>query len=154
MMAWTPDRIERLRKLHSQSLSASQIAAELGGVTRNGVIGKLHRLGISAAMRRPPPARPAEPRIRKVRAPVAARQPEPPAAPQPTPAVLEPPKQALVPLVELTRKNCHWPTGHPGDPGFGFCGAQAAPDRPYCAYHWRMAHQVPGQQHRRKAART
>jgi GcrA cell cycle regulator len=46
-MSWTDERVELLRKLWSDGLSASQIAAELGGITRNAVIGKVHRLGLS-----------------------------------------------------------------------------------------------------------
>ena len=47
-MSWTDERVELLKKLWNQGLSASQIAAELGGgVTRNAVIGKVHRLGLS-----------------------------------------------------------------------------------------------------------
>ena len=45
-MAWTDDRVEILTKLWGEGLSASQIARELGDVTRNAVIGKVHRLGI------------------------------------------------------------------------------------------------------------
>jgi GcrA cell cycle regulator len=55
-MAWTEDRVETLKKLWSDGLSASQIAKQLGGVTRNAVIGKVHRLGLSG---RAAPSRPA-----------------------------------------------------------------------------------------------
>ena len=68
-MSWTDERVARLAKLWAEGLSASQIAADLGGVTRNAVIGKVHRLGLSgrakpagksnAASRRKPAARPA-----------------------------------------------------------------------------------------------
>jgi GcrA cell cycle regulator len=51
--AWTEDRVERLKKLWSDGLSASQIAAELGSVTRNAVIGKVHRLGLSGRAKNP-----------------------------------------------------------------------------------------------------
>ena len=47
-MAWTEERVEKLKELWAQGLSASQIAKELGGVTRNAVIGKVHRLGLSS----------------------------------------------------------------------------------------------------------
>ena len=63
-MSWTDERVELLKKLWSDGLSASQIAAELGGITRNAVIGKVHRLGLSgraksasSAARRPRKAR-------------------------------------------------------------------------------------------------
>ena len=46
-MNWTDERVETLKKLWADGLSASQIAAELGGITRNAVIGKVHRLGLS-----------------------------------------------------------------------------------------------------------
>ena len=55
-MAWTEDRVETLKKLWADGLSASQIAKQLGGVTRNAVIGKVHRLGLSG---RAAPSRPA-----------------------------------------------------------------------------------------------
>ena len=46
-MSWTDERVETLKKMWSEGQSASQIAKELGGVTRNAVIGKVHRLGLS-----------------------------------------------------------------------------------------------------------
>ncbi|WP_181707959.1 GcrA family cell cycle regulator [Chthonobacter rhizosphaerae] len=60
-MSWTDERVERLKSLWSEGLSASQIAAELGGVTRNAVIGKVHRLGLSGRVKpQVQPARPAQ----------------------------------------------------------------------------------------------
>ncbi len=55
-MSWTTERVELLKKLWSDGLSASQIAGELGGVTRNAVIGKVHRLGLSGRAKTPSPA--------------------------------------------------------------------------------------------------
>ena len=46
-MSWTDERVETLKKMWGEGQSASQIAKELGGVTRNAVIGKVHRLGLS-----------------------------------------------------------------------------------------------------------
>ncbi len=46
-VTWTDERVELLKRLWGEGLSASQIAAEIGGVTRNAVIGKVHRLGLS-----------------------------------------------------------------------------------------------------------
>ncbi|MGQ3673524.1 GcrA family cell cycle regulator [Xanthobacter sp. TB0136] len=59
-MSWTDERVELLKKLWSEGLSASQIAGELGEVTRNAVIGKVHRLGLSGRAKSvsAPPARP------------------------------------------------------------------------------------------------
>src|SRR3979490_543313 len=64
-MSWTDERVELLKKLWSDGLSASQIATELGGITRNAVIGKVHRLGLSGRAKSPTPA---NPRPRKARA--------------------------------------------------------------------------------------
>src|SRR5690348_1076323 len=63
-MMWTDERVELLKKLWTDGLSASQIAAELGGITRNAVIGKVHRLGLSGRAKSPTSAapRPRKPR--------------------------------------------------------------------------------------------
>src|SRR6202795_2685210 len=63
-MSWTDERVETLKKLWAEGLSASQIAAELGNVTRNAVIGKVHRLGLSGRAKSPSSA---APRPRKAR---------------------------------------------------------------------------------------
>ena len=57
-MGWTDERVELLKKLWLDGLSASQIAKQLGGVTRNAVIGKVHRLGLSGRAAPSQPARP------------------------------------------------------------------------------------------------
>ena len=62
-MAWTDERVETLKKLWTEGLSASQIAQKLGGVTRNAVIGKVHRLGLSGR------ATPSRTRSRRARPP-------------------------------------------------------------------------------------
>jgi GcrA cell cycle regulator len=84
-MSWTDERIEKLTKMWEGGATASQIADELGGVSRNAVIGKAHRLGLKA---RPSPVKPNEKPEKP--APIAAKKPKPaaeaPAAPQPAPA--------------------------------------------------------------------
>src|SRR5437588_11168970 len=65
-MTWTDERVETLKKLWTEGLSASQIAAELGGITRNAVIGKVHRLGLSGRAKAPSSAVPSP---RKARPP-------------------------------------------------------------------------------------
>ena len=65
-MSWTDERVENLKKLWSDGLSASQIAAALGGITRNAVIGKVHRLGLSGRAKAPSSS---APRQRKARPP-------------------------------------------------------------------------------------
>src|SRR5688572_2152409 len=64
LMTWTDERVELLKKLWADGLSASQIAGELGGITRNAVIGKVHRLGLSG---RAKSASSSAPRVRKPR---------------------------------------------------------------------------------------
>src|SRR6202140_446027 len=73
-MSWTDERVELLKKLWGDGLSATQIAAELGGITRNAVIGKVHVLGLSGRARAPATAAPGP------RRPGSASRP-----PQPTP---------------------------------------------------------------------
>ena len=74
-MSWTEERIERLMKMWHDGATASQIADELGGVSRNAVIGKAHRLGLE---QRPSPVKPGEEKEAKKTAPAAA-------APKPAP---------------------------------------------------------------------
>ncbi|HEX8414348.1 MAG TPA: GcrA family cell cycle regulator [Sphingomicrobium sp.] len=91
-MSWTDERIDRLKKMWSDGATASQIADELGGVSRNAVIGKAHRLGLDA---RPSPVKPGEEKEKKAAA-AAAPQPVPP---KPAPkAEAAPPKPAAPPL--------------------------------------------------------
>jgi GcrA cell cycle regulator len=97
-MSWTDERIDRLKAMWAEGSTASQIAEDLGGVSRNAVIGKAHRLGLES---RPSPVRAGEEKEKPVPAPapapapvVAAPAPKPP-APKPTPA-----PKAAVPIVE------------------------------------------------------
>jgi GcrA cell cycle regulator len=80
-MSWTEERIERLKKMWHDGATASQIAEELGGVSRNAVIGKAHRLGLE---QRPSPVKPGEEKEARKPAPAAAAPK--PAAPKPAPA--------------------------------------------------------------------
>jgi len=92
-MAWTDERIEQLKRLWEQGMTASQIAEELGGVSRNAVIGKAHRLGLQS---RPSPVRISEP--------VVSEEPaeEAPAAPAPAPAAAAPAAAAAAPVETST----------------------------------------------------
>lgn len=123
-MAWTEDRIKKLRKLWSKGLSASQIAKEIGdGVTRNAVIGKAHRLGLKS---RPSPVKSGR---KKPKKPAPKRAPAPPA-------------KDRVTLLQLTERICKWPIGHPGDEDFHFCGLPSEEGHPYCRIHCEMAYQA------------
>jgi GcrA cell cycle regulator len=160
---WTDERVELLKKLWGDGLSASQIAAEIGGVTRNAVIGKVHRLGLSgrgktnaapaARPRKPAPAvapRPAT--AAQAPAPVQpARAPAPiapafAAAPMPVPALAEDTSVALpeserVTIMELREYMCRWPMGDPTTAEFRFCGARSITGLPYCNHHAQIAYQ-------------
>jgi GcrA cell cycle regulator len=84
-MSWTDERVELLKKMWAEGKSASTIAKELGSVTRNAVIGKVHRLGLASRVGgEGEAAEPAEP------APVASAAPAAPVAPEPVAAAPEP----------------------------------------------------------------
>jgi GcrA cell cycle regulator len=147
-MGWTDERVETLKKLWLDGLSASQIAKQLGGVTRNAVIGKVHRLGLSGR------AAPSHPSRTTFKAP---RPPRPISMPQPRPRALEPRAHAVpaprpTPYVELPgtatvltlgAHMCKWPIGDPSSDDFTFCGRRASEERPYCVDHAQMAYQPP-----------
>lgn len=173
--SWTDERVELLGKLWGEGLSASQIAALLGGgVTRNAVIGKVHRLGLSgrtkagqpAAASRPakarPPAAPAAPvPVVAPRPRLVASAPEadlpaafaPPPAPEPPAAAeaAEIPISQRVSILELRETMCRWPLGDPQNPEFGFCGSRTVTGLPYCLVHCRLAYQPASERKRLRA---
>ncbi|MFI4973147.1 MAG: GcrA family cell cycle regulator [Caulobacterales bacterium] len=147
-MGWTDDRVETLKKLWLDGLSASQIAKQLGGVTRNAVIGKVHRLGLSGRAAPSQPSRPTFKAPRPARPstmqPARARsdQPHPHHAPVPRPApYVELPGTATV--LTLGAHMCKWPIGDPASDDFTFCGRRASDEGPYCIEHARVAYQPP-----------
>ena len=159
-LTWTDERVEQLKKLWEGGLSASQIAAELGNVTRNAVIGKVHRLGLSgraksptSAAPRPRKARPAQHMMRVTR-PVArgntalAHVFEVEAEPDPIAHDNVVPMNQRLSLLELNEATCHWPIGDPSNPEFFFCGGKSLPGLPYCAHHSRIAYQPVGDRRR------
>ena len=153
-MGWTDERVESLKKLWLDGISASQIAKQLGGVTRNAVIGKVHRLGLSG---RATPSQPARPTFKAPRpprpvsaapvmprrvaatpavaAPAAVSAPHLPALP----ALPEAPGSATV--LTLGAHMCKWPIGDPSTDEFTFCGKRAGDEGPYCVEHARLAYQ-------------
>jgi GcrA cell cycle regulator len=154
-MSWTDERVELLRELWGKGLSASQIAVQLGGVSRNAVIGKAHRLGLES---RPSPIRGSGTGSRPRRSRGARRTleattlrgtiareeldeisnlPEPPAserieAPRPQSAT----RQAIA----SNGATCVWPIGDPSTDNFHFCETPALEGRPYCASHCAVAY--------------
>lgn len=140
-MAWTDDRVEMLKSLWGDGLSASQIAGELGDVTRNGVIGKLHRLGLTGNKK--PGGSSSPRRSRKSRAKVGGGASKSlPVEELPEIDVIDleiPETQRRHSVLELDAHTCSWPVGDPLDPEFFFCGAAAIEGLPYCAAHQRRA---------------
>ena len=93
-MSWTEERIERLKAMWTEGATASQIADELGGVSRNAVIGKAHRLGLEA---RPSPVKPGEEKERHAPAAASAPTPKPAPAERPTPRAAAPASEQAAP---------------------------------------------------------
>jgi GcrA cell cycle regulator len=171
MWTWTDERVEQLKKLWADGLSASQIAGELGGITRNAVIGKVHRLGLSGRAKAPSQA---VPRQRKPRAaaPFRAARPttrgntalarhafaflEVEAEAEPEPELLDNviPIGQRCSILQLTEATCHWPIGDPSAPDFFFCGGKTATGLPYCGYHCRIAYQPIDRRRDRRPARA
>jgi GcrA cell cycle regulator len=165
-MSWNDERVELLKKLWQEGLSASQIAGELGGVTRNAVIGKVHRLGLSGRVKSntpsltprrpratPQPSQPARPRfvtqgnvalapapdVQLAPAPLERREPE-----------VEPFSCQRVTIMELKDCMCRWPLGDPSRQEFRFCGAKSPAGASYCDHHARMAYQSVSDRRREK----
>lgn len=149
-VTWTTERIEQLRQHVVSGLTCSQIAAEIG-VTRNAVIGKIHRLGLSPS--RPPgaPARAYAPRERRPRLPsqrrllrlIDAQSSRCDATFAVGPALAPVESANRCSLLEITADACHWPLGDPHAADFAFCGNTAVPGLSYCVGHARMAYRLP-----------
>ena len=121
-MTWTVERVDDLARFWSQGLSARKIADKLGGVTRNAVIGKAHRLNLQRGVEDVEPI------------------PEPP-----PPIPIEP---IFAPMPEAKSWMCRWPLDDPGRFGLHICGKTAQPGRHYCAEHLTVAYLM----RRRRAA--
>ncbi len=166
---WPDERVEILKKLWIDGLSASQIAAKLGdGITRNAVIGKVHRLGLSG---RGSPTRASTPRTRRPRQPSApkrmatsgntalktktslspARRLEP--VPEPI-RLVDIPLGERIGILSLTDKTCRWPHGDPGSDEFFFCGQAPQDGTPYCEYHASIAYQPANERRRSRKVAT
>lgn len=153
-MAWTEERVEQLKVLWAEGLSAAQIANKMGGVTRNAVIGKVHRLGLSG---RATPAKPqrgrAEPSLAvTTTAPIEEATDIKSLIPEPSmvsPAVLD--SGDCMTVTTIKNNMCKWPMGDPASDDFHFCGQSTAPGKSYCAYHAKLAFQPPQRRSERKA---
>jgi len=143
-MGWTDERVEQLKGLWNEGLSASQIARTLGGVSRNAVIGKVHRLGLAG---RAVPARAERPRTQRRTAIHTA--PAPVEVIEEDPITLEDGHFATV--LTITDRMCHWPIGDPSENEFHFCGRNPRAGSPYCEAHARKAYQPQTMKARRAA---
>lgn len=154
--SWTEDRVETCRKLYFEGLSSKQIATELGDISRNGVIGLVHRRGWNKEDGAPihSPKMYGQTRIRKPRGPSKPKKKRPTMS-MPTFSeaieVVSIPAPALdgsdIPLgqrcsiFELTPTTCRYPYGDPGAEGFFFCGAKTWEGTSYCGGHCRVVFQ-------------
>lgn len=147
---WTAAKIDRLRELWAEGLSAAAIGRELK-MSKNAIVGKAHRLGLPdrpSPIRRgvTPSAKP--PRVTGPTLPPLpsavlkpARTPATRATPKPAPA----PRPAFQTSVTYPREmTCQYPFGEPGHEGFRFCGAPREDKRPYCAQHVAFCYHQPG----------
>ena len=176
-MSWTDERVEVLKTMWGEGKSASQIAKELGGVTRNAVIGKVHRLSLpgraksggtstSRSKRAAPSARSSSSTTYASRTTTTTTTRSMPRSSgatalkqeivtdavayvdtRPVDDVVIPISRKL-PLTELTEKTCKWPVGDPMQEDFFFCGTDCDEAAPYCSYHSKLAFQ-PASERRR-----
>ncbi|MEM8972582.1 MAG: GcrA family cell cycle regulator [Pseudomonadota bacterium] len=177
-MPWSDERVYLLKRMWGEGRTAAQIAKELGGVTRNAVIGKAHRLGLSKNRDRKrilkstpePKLESPQPAPKKHEVPTT-KPPEPTPArrkivladkhlpPQPSPDDFRPEalasqrtvqKNALrLSLMELTERTCKWPFGDPASEDFWFCGLPVEPGKPYCKACLEVAYQPASRSRRR-----
>lgn len=180
-VTWTNERVEQLKKLWEEGLSASRIASLMGGITRNAVIGKVHRLGLSGRAkskgsstprpRRKPgeigitPTRKATQRVGQATASkFSTKETSRQSSSQKTTERVSfaekyktftnasMPECKRVTIMELNDYVCRWPLGDPSTPEFRFCGGDSATGMPYCPYHCSIAYQ-PAQE-RKKDRKT
>ena len=159
-MTWTQERINLLVKLWIGGKSASLIAKELGDITRNAVIGKVHRLGISnrdtilkngvskekilkKEVISKKICRPIKNIIEHKK--ITIRNPVLPTRPSRLKTSLShqtplSENYIIASILDLNEKTCKWPIGHPNEAGFHFCGCTSVQSGPYCAYHMAVAY--------------
>ena len=167
--SWTDERVDLLRRLWEDGLSASRIATQIGGISRNAVIGKVHRLGLAGRVKpseaAPVPARRkplGEPQVEIVEEPtlpeppaIVSHRPAPdfplaPPAPAPEPSALA--VSQRVTIMDLRESMCRWPLGDPTSPDFRFCGGRSIAGLPYCTHHAQIAYQPAAERKRDRRA--
>ena len=142
-MSWTEEKVAKLKELWGKGNTASQIAEIIGGLSRNAVIGKAHRLNLSAKIKtrtatsnknfessvEEKNVKLRRGRKSKFKSLIIEKDFEP-----------ENPKQ----LEELDENSCKWPIGHPDEKSFYFCGRSSLKDFSYCKLHLLYAYQPKG----------
>ena len=142
-MSWNDEKVNKLKELWGKGNTASQIAEIIGGISRNAVIGKAHRLNLSAKIKTRAATsnqsyessleeknnKAKKGRKNKFRSLIIEKDFEP-----------ENPKQ----LEELDENSCKWPIGHPDEESFYFCGRSSLKDFSYCKLHLLYAYQPKG----------
>ena len=142
-MSWTDEKVSKLKELWGKGNTASQIAEIIGGISRNAVIGKAHRLNLSAKIKTRTATssknfdtsieenniKSKRGRKSKFQSLIIDKDFEP-----------ENPKQ----LEELDENTCKWPIGHPDEKNFYFCGRSSLKDFSYCKLHLLYAYQPKG----------
>ena len=123
---WTTDRIKTLMALWTEGVPTLEIGRRLG-VTKNSVVGKVHRLGLPKRQS-PISSSPRTPRAAKPTPPIRIRSQ--------TVSISE----NMVKMEELTAEMCRWPVGDPGQEDFRFCGQTAIEGKPYCEVHCARAY--------------
>lgn len=164
-MSWTDERIGQLKKMWKEGKSAADIAKFLGkGVTRNAVIGKAHRMGLSgrpSPIKKPPAPTKKEKTVSKkiVTIPVSSSKKhtgkdavvnalKANAAIAREAEELKKIEKELpqigggVALIDLSERMCKWPIGDPREADFSFCGRGIRQGTPYCPEHAAMAYQT------------
>ena len=142
-MSWTEEKVLKLKELWGKGNTASQIAEIIGGISRNAVIGKAHRLNLSAKIKTRAATsnknfenslnekdnKGKRGRRSKFKSLIIEKDFEP-----------ENPKH----LEELDENSCKWPIGHPNEKSFYFCGRSSLKDFSYCKLHLLYAYQPKG----------
>ena len=142
-MSWNEEKVSKLKELWGKGSTASQIAEIIGGISRNAVIGKAHRLNLSSKIKTRNASssqsfdssseegnfKQKQMRKSKFKSLLIEKNFEP-----------ENPKK----LEELDESSCKWPVGHPEEKSFYFCGRSSLKDFSYCKLHLLYAYQPKG----------